>query len=210
MVSRSSATAVAVQRKSSRPSGFGSKILTENHSQSVIGGLEFALSDQGNRDCPNGIVVNMSLGGGFSQAINDAAAALVDGGIFTAVAAGNGNIFGIPQDAANYSPASEPSVCTVGATDSSDRVASFSNYGALVDIYAPGVSVLSTWIGSTTRSISGTSMASPHIAGLAAYLLGLGQSVDGLCEYIRDTALEGVISGVRAGTDNLLAQNGQA
>lgn len=182
----------------------------KTHSESVIGGLEFALEDSPSRDCPNGVVVNMSLGGGFSQAINDAAAALVDAGIFTAVAAGNGNIFGIPQDAANYSPASEPSVCTVGATDSSDRVASFSNYGSVVDIFAPGVDVLSTWIGGGTDAISGTSMASPHIAGLGAYFLGLGQSADGLCEYIRDLSLEGVISGVRAGTDNLLAQNGEA
>jgi len=152
----------------------------------------------------------MSLGGGFSQATNDAAAALVDAGIFVAVAAGNGNIFGIPQDASTVSPASEPSVCTVGATDISDRVASFSNYGSVVDIHAPGVNVLSTWIGGATRSISGTSMASPHIAGLGAYFLGLNQTASGLCDYIRGSALEGVISGLRAGTDNLLAQNGQA
>lgn len=179
----------------------------KGNSASVIGGLNFALGDAPNRDCPNGVVVNMSLGGGFSQATNDAAGSLVDAGFFVAVAAGNGNIFGIPQDAANSSPASEPKVCTVGASDSSDRVASFSNYGAVVDVFGPGVAVLSTWIGGATRSISGTSMASPHIAGLGAYFLGLGEPAVGLCDYIRELSLEGVISGVRAGTANLLAQN---
>lgn len=186
------------------------KPLTTGNRASVIAGLDFALTDFPSRDCPNGVVVNMSLGGGFSQSTNDAAAALVDAGVFVAVAAGNGNIFGIPVNTSTVSPASEPSVCTVGATDSADKVATFSNYGPLVDIHAPGVGVLSTWIGNATRSISGTSMASPHIAGLGAYLLGLGQSASGLCEHIRDLAIEGAITGLRSGTDNLLAQNGEA
>lgn len=89
----------------------------------------------------------MSLGGSKSTAVNSAAANAVTAGLFLAVAAGND-----AANAANYSPASEPTVFTVGATDSSDRIASFSNYGAIVDAFAPGVSVLSTWINSGTVS----------------------------------------------------------
>jgi subtilisin family serine protease len=89
----------------------------------------------------------MSLGGSKSASVNSAAANSVTSGLFLAVAAGNDG-----RDASNYSPASEPTVFTVGATDSTDKIASFSNYGSLVDIFAPGVSILSTWIGGKTVS----------------------------------------------------------
>jgi subtilisin family serine protease len=149
----------------------------------------------------------MSLGGGLSTSINNAARALVNSGVFLAVAAGNDN-----ANAANYSPASEASVCTVGSTTSSNAKSSFSNYGTIVDIFAPGTSILSTWIGSTsaTNTISGTSMASPHVAGLAAYLLAfLGPKTPAaLCKYIQDTAVSGKITGLPSGTKNLLAFNG--
>lgn len=92
----------------------------------------------------------MSLGGGRSTAVNSAAAALVRAGVFLAVAAGNEN-----TDAANSSPASEPTACTVGATTSSDGRSSFSNYGSVVDIFAPGTSILSTWIGGSSATVSG-------------------------------------------------------
>lgn len=91
----------------------------------------------------------MSLGGGKSDAVNEAAAALVDAGVFLAVAAGNSN-----ADASNYSPSSEPSVCTVGSTTSGDARSSFSNFGSVVDIFAPGSDILSTWIGSPTATVS--------------------------------------------------------
>jgi subtilisin family serine protease len=173
--------------------------------------MDYVVDDAPSKDCPNGVVVNMSLGGGFSQAVNDAAAGITGAGLFLAVAAGNGDIFGNPQDASGSSPASEPSACTVGASDINDEVAYFSNYGSVVDIYAPGVDVLSTFPGGGTESLSGTSMASPHIAGLGAYLLGKGAApASSLCDYIASTALEGVISGVPSGTVNLLAQNGEA
>ena len=87
----------------------------------------------------------MSLGGSRSTAVNSAAANAVSAGVFMAVAAGNDG-----RDASNSSPASEPTVYTVGATDSSDRIASFSNYGTVVDILAPGVSILSTWLNGRT------------------------------------------------------------
>jgi hypothetical protein len=87
----------------------------------------------------------MSLGGSKSTAVNSAAANAVSAGLFMGVAAGNDG-----ANAANYSPASEPTVCTVGATDVNDKIASFSNYGSVVDIFAPGVSILSTWNNGNT------------------------------------------------------------
>jgi hypothetical protein len=118
-------------------------------SSGVVAGINFVAEDAPKRSCPKGTVANMSLGGGYSASINQAAAALVDAGIFLAVAAGNDN-----ADASNYSPASEASVCTVGATDSSDRKASYSNYGSIVDIQAPGSSIKSTWIGGSSATVS--------------------------------------------------------
>jgi subtilisin family serine protease len=173
----------------------------------VLAGINFVATDAPKRDCVNGTVANMSLGGGHSASINNAAAALVDAGVFLAVAAGNDN-----ANAANYSPASEPSACTVGATDRNDAKSSFSNHGPVVDVFAPGTSILSTWIGSTsaTNTISGTSMASPHIAGLGAYLLGLlgPRDPEALCAYIKDTAVTGAITGLPRSTSNRLGFNG--
>ncbi|KAJ4302487.1 hypothetical protein N0V88_002633 [Collariella sp. IMI 366227] len=173
----------------------------------VVAGINFVAQDAPNRSCPNGTVANMSLGGGYSASINNAAKALVSQGIFLAVAAGNDN-----QNAANYSPASEASVCTVGATDKNDAKSSFSNYGSVVDIFAPGSSILSTWIGGTsaTNTISGTSMASPHIAGLGAYLLALlgPKTPAELCNYIKTSAISNAITGLPSGTTNKLAYNG--
>jgi subtilisin family serine protease len=89
----------------------------------------------------------MSLGGTKSTAVNSAVANAVSAGVFMAVAAGNE-----AQNAANVSPASEPTAFTVGASDSTDKFASFSNFGAVVDIIAPGVSILSTWLNGGTVS----------------------------------------------------------
>ncbi|WP_030606687.1 S8 family peptidase [Streptomyces sclerotialus] len=108
-------------------------------------------------------VANASLGGGYSSAVNDAAAALNNSGVFLSVAAGNDN-----ADACNTSPASAPGVISIAASDSSDRKASFSNYGSCTDLFAPGVSITSTRLGGGTTQMSGTSMASPHVAGVAA------------------------------------------
>ncbi|KAF2800149.1 serine protease [Melanomma pulvis-pyrius CBS 109.77] len=170
----------------------------------VIAGINYAANDQQTRDCPKGSVANMSLGGGKSQPVNDAVAAGVAAGLFFGIAAGNSN-----DDAQFYSPASEPSACTVGATDSQDVRASFSNYGAIVDVFAPGVQVLSTWIGGTTNTISGTSMATPHVVGLAAYLLAFeGIPTSSLCARIVELSQKGKITNVPSGTVNLLAFNG--
>lgn len=114
-------------------------------------------------------VANMSLGGGASTALDDAVKKSANSGVFYAVAAGNSG-----ANACNYSPAragTHNGVMTVAATDSADKEASWSNYGNCVDIWAPGVSILSTRRGGGTTTMSGTSMASPHGAGTGALYL---------------------------------------
>ena len=127
----------------------------------VINGMNWVAN---NRVLP--AVANMSLGGSYSSTVNSAATNMVNRGVTVAVAAGNSN-----ANACNYSPASASGVITVGATTSTDAKASFSNYGSCVEIWAPGQNITSTWIGSGTNTISGTSMASPHVAGVAALYL---------------------------------------
>jgi subtilisin family serine protease len=118
-------------------------------------------------------VVNMSLGYGNVQSVRDMAARLFAAGYVVVAAAGNGDFAGTPQDACLQSPASSPNAITVGATTSADAESSFSNYGTCVDILAPGSSITSAWIGSDSAKAtqSGTSMATPHVAGVAAQYL---------------------------------------
>jgi subtilisin family serine protease len=108
-------------------------------------------------------VANMSLGGGRSDILNAAVNNLANSGVFIAVAAGNDN-----ANACNGSPSSAANAFSVAASDASDNRAWFSNYGGCVHAYAPGVNIKSSWIGSSTRNLQGTSMAAPHVAGTAA------------------------------------------
>lgn len=151
----------------------------------------------------NPAVANLSLGGGFSSSLNAAVNNLHNSGVFVAVAAGNSS-----ANACNYSPASASSVYTTAASTSSDARASYSNYGSCVDGYAPGSSITSAWIGGTTatRSISGTSMASPHIAGVAAlYKATFGNAASStIVSWINTNATTGVITGNVTGTPNRL------
>lgn len=118
-------------------------------------------------------VANMSLGGPADSATDTAVRNSINSGVTYAVAAGNGDIFGNPLDAGTVSPARVTEALTVAATDNTDHIASFTNYGTVVDLYAPGVFITSAWIGSdsATNTISGTSMATPHVAGVAALFL---------------------------------------
>jgi subtilisin family serine protease len=136
----------------------------------VIAGVDWVTGDH---DAGEPAVANMSLGGSRSTALDDAVRRSIADGVTYAVAAGNGNFLGFPVNACNVSPARVAEAITVSATDRNDRRASWANTGKCLDIFAPGVSIISAWHSSdtATNTISGTSMATPHVAGVAARYL---------------------------------------
>jgi subtilisin family serine protease len=146
-------------------------------------------------------VANMSLGGGYSASLNSAATNLANSGVFLAVAAGNES-----QDACNVSPASAPGTYTVAASDRSDLRAYFSNFGGCVDGYAPGVDIKSAWLSGGTNTISGTSMASPHVAGVGAlYKSANGDAASStIVNWVNSNATSGAIGANIGGTPNRL------
>jgi len=139
-------------------------------------------------------VINMSLGGGFSNALNSAVEQITKAGVVVVVAAGNEN-----SDACGGSPSSSQHAITVGATDRRTNIAGFSNWGKCVDIFAPGVDVLSAVPNGGTSSMSGTSMASPHIAGVVSLILDAYSEdkvdVAKIEEFLKFSSSKGKISG---------------
>jgi len=173
----------------------------------VIAGVNWVTSDVRSKGRSGRAVANMSLGGSYSSALNAAVNSAFEGGVFFAVAAGNSNV-----DAANTSPASAANAFTVGAIQSNRARASYSNYGSVLDIFAPGTSITSTWIGSSSavNTISGTSMASPHVAGVAAYLIALEGLSSPAAVRSRLIALAptGLVTSPGSGSPNRLLYNG--
>ncbi|KAK9493396.1 peptidase S8/S53 domain-containing protein [Lipomyces doorenjongii] len=190
----------------------GVKVLNDLGSGSastIISGLQYVADQHADNGGPS--VINMSLGGSFSQSLNSAVRNAISQGIHVVTAAGNNR----GGNACNISPASDPSVMTVAASDEQDRVAAFSNVGPCVDVFAPGANIRSSWIthSGSSRTLSGTSMSAPLVSGLTAYLVAKdpGASVADIQEQIRDLATRNLLAGIPespTGTPNLIAFNG--
>jgi subtilisin family serine protease len=174
----------------------------------VIAGLNWVTNDHA---AGQPAVANMSLGGGASPSVDSAVRGMIADGVATAVAAGNGNQGGVGQDACKYSPARVAEAMTIGATDRNDSRTSWSNYGACVDWFAPGLGITSAWYTSSTatNTISGTSMATPHTTGVAA--LYLQNHTAATAQTVRDElaarTTTGVVKSSKTFNNNLLFTN---
>ncbi|MFI5758962.1 S8 family serine peptidase [Streptomyces sp. NPDC051569] len=150
-------------------------------------------------------VLNASVGGDASQALDDAANAVADMGVLPVVAAGND-----AKDACGASPARATKAVTVGATDQDDHQATFSNFGTCLTTYAPGVAIVSANLGGGSRTLNGTSMASPHVAGVVALLkekYPKAAPAD-VTRWLTGTSTKNVVSPIGTGSPNRLLYTG--
>ncbi|KAG8729835.1 subtilisin-like serine protease [Ceratobasidium sp. 423] len=180
------------------------KVLSDSGSgtnSDVIAGINYAYNQF--RASGRPLVATMSLGGGADTTVDLAVSTAIAGGLHFTIAAGNSNV-----DATNTSPARVAAAITVGAVNSSNRKASLSNYGAVLDVWAPGANIPSAWTGGTTRTntISGTSMATPRVASYVAVHIGNNNSSPTSVVSALKSSARAVVTGAPSGTANLLAQ----
>lgn len=173
----------------------------------IIAGLNWTLADAKARGKIGRSVVNMSIGSQLSGTLLAAVAGAVAEGLTVVVSAGNSNL-----DACNEAPAAAPEVITVGASNATDSKWSASNWGTCVDVFAPGQDITSAGIGDVSKAAvdSGTSMASPHVAGLVLYskcLSGRDTTPAEDKKWLVDGALEDILSNTGTGSPNLLVNN---
>jgi subtilisin family serine protease len=168
----------------------------------IIAGIDWVTSQKNNnKSIP--MVANMSIGGGVSSSVNDAVTRSIQAGVVYAVSAGNAN-----TDACTQSPAATPNALTVGGTESTDAKASWSNWGKCVDLFAPGGNIYSAYYTGSANyaAMSGTSMASPHVAGVAALILSTYPAYTP--SQVRSSMVNGatanVVTGAGTGSPNVL------
>ncbi|KAI9694582.1 MAG: hypothetical protein M1822_000198 [Bathelium mastoideum] len=215
----SGTAASAVFGVASQANLIGVKVLGANGtglSSDTIAGMDWVIQQHDANQNDQGFVgsiMSMSWGlSGVTPSVNQAVAAAVQAGIHVSVAAGNDG-----KDACNYSPSSAggsgPAI-TVGSIGMSDDVSSFSNTGSCVDVFAPGEDILSTWIGgdNVVNILSGTSMATPHVTGVMAYLMAsnstLAASPAALKQYLTSSSMGGAVKGDDANGGKLILNNG--